>query len=170
MAKKDFGLAVVGNALVDVLARADEAFVAQQARDRGMKRGAMNLITAERANELYGLMAQATEMSGGSGANSLSAFASFGGRGAFIGKVAQDQLGEVFRHDLKSMGVVFETQPIIVGAKTGRDGIHGATMASAGAKGLSMTFQSVRWRSRSLPMRPRSGINGRPFSAACKAA
>lgn len=109
MAKKDFGLVVVGNALVDVLARADEAFVAQQARDHGMKRGAMNLISAERAKELYALMGPAEEMSGGSGANSLSGFASFGGKGAFIGKVADDEFGEIFTHDLRAQGIHFGT-------------------------------------------------------------
>lgn len=120
MAKKEWGLAVVGNALVDILADADEAFVAAQARQCGMQRGAMNLINPERARELYGLMGQGTVMSGGSGANSLSAFASFGGRGAFMGKVADDELGGIFRHDMQSQGIGFDT-PVYAGAlETGR--------------------------------------------------
>jgi sugar/nucleoside kinase (ribokinase family) len=117
-----FSLDVVamGNALVDVLANVTDEFIAGQETQHGMKPGAMTLIDEIRAVELYAQMPSGIESSGGSAGNTIAGLASFGGRGAFIGKVAQDQLGSVFRHDLESMGVVFETTPIIIGAKTGR--------------------------------------------------
>lgn len=119
MTKAPIDVVALGNALVDVLANVDDAFIQNQAQ-YGMQRGAMTLIDEARAVELYAAMPPAIEVSGGSAGNTIAGLASFGGKGAFIGKVAQDQLGEVFRHDLKSMGVLFDTQPIVVGAKTGR--------------------------------------------------
>ncbi len=110
----------VGNALVDVLVNVSDEFIAGQELKHGMKRGAMTLIDEARAVGLYAEMPGGIESSGGSAGNTIAGLASFGGRGAFIGKVAQDQLGEVFRHDLRSMNVMFETVPIVVGAKTGR--------------------------------------------------
>ncbi len=110
----------VGNALVDVLTHTDDAFIAEQEAASGMKRGTMNLIDERRAVELYGLMGQGTEVSGGSAANTLAGLASFGGKGGFIGKVADDQLGQVFTHDMRTNGTVYRTQPLILGPKTGR--------------------------------------------------
>ena len=112
-----YGLTAIGNAIVDVLAPASEDFIASQA-DKGMQRGAMNLINAARAEEIYNLMGAATEMSGGSAGNTMAAFASFGGKGAYIGKVADDQLGKVFRHDIRAMGVHFDTPPLLNDAPT----------------------------------------------------
>jgi sugar/nucleoside kinase (ribokinase family) len=106
----------IGNALVDVLAPVDEAFITKN----NLARGAMSLIDEARAVELYDVMPSAVESSGGSAGNTIAGLASFGGKGAFIGKVADDQLGSVFSHDLKSMGVVFETAPMSMSAKTGR--------------------------------------------------
>lgn len=115
--ERDFGLVVVGNALVDILSQTDDVFITQQ----GMDKGAMNLVDElGEAHKIYGEMGQGTEMSGGSGANSLSVFSSFGGQGAFIGKTASDELGEIFRHDLKTQGITYTT-PVLEGAEqTGR--------------------------------------------------
>ncbi|QQG37134.1 MAG: adenosine kinase [Micavibrio aeruginosavorus] len=113
-------LLAIGNAIVDVLAQADEAFIAHQHKVSGMIKGGMTLIDEARAVELYAQMPSGIESSGGSAGNTIAGFASFGGKGAYIGKVAQDQLGEVFRHDLKAQGVLFNTQPLAIGAPTAR--------------------------------------------------
>lgn len=120
MSKASVDVVALGNALVDVLVNVDDTFIENQIAKSGMQRGAMTLIDEARAVELYAAMPPAIEVSGGSAGNTIAGLASFGGKGAFIGKVAQDQLGEVFRHDLKNMGVMFNTQPIVVGSKTGR--------------------------------------------------
>jgi sugar/nucleoside kinase (ribokinase family) len=83
-----------------------------------MQRGAMSLISAERAEELYNLIGAATEMSGGSAGNTMACFASFGGKGAYIGKVADDQLGKVFAHDTRAIGVHFDTPALEDGKPT----------------------------------------------------
>ncbi|MBU0858818.1 MAG: adenosine kinase [Alphaproteobacteria bacterium] len=114
-----FDLTTIGNALVDVLAPATEEFIESQAV-HGMQKGGMTLIEEPRAVELYALMAPATEMSGGSAGNTIAGFASFGGKGAYIGKVAKDQLGDVFKHDMTAQGVHFDTTPLAMGAATGR--------------------------------------------------
>ena len=110
----------IGNALVDVIARTDEQFLATQDRTHGMKKGSMNLINEPRAVELYAQMGPGVEMSGGSAGNTIAHLAALGSRAAYIGKVADDQLGNVFRHDLKSMGVEYSTPPLVLDAKTGR--------------------------------------------------
>jgi sugar/nucleoside kinase (ribokinase family) len=106
----------IGNAIVDVIARADEAFLEQQA----LVKGTMALIDAERAEALYRLMGPATEASGGSAGNTMAGFASLGGNGAYIGKVRDDLLGEVFRHDLTAQGVRFATPAATAGPGTAR--------------------------------------------------
>lgn len=120
MSDKDLGVVAIGNALVDVLAHATDEFIEQQQREHGMQPGAMTLIERLRAVELYGMMGPGTEVSGGSAANTMAGFASFGGKGGFIGKVADDQLGEIFRHDLRSSGIEFDTPALIAGEPTGR--------------------------------------------------
>lgn len=97
----------VGNAIVDVLAHTSERFLT----DRGLVKGTMALIDDGAAHELYDAMGPAMEISGGSAANTAAGVASFGGRVAFVGKVADDQLGEVFSHDLRSAGVHYEVPP-----------------------------------------------------------
>lgn len=119
MTKTTYALCTIGNALVDILAPSSEAFIAEQAKN-GMARGAMNLIDAPRALSLYDAMGPATEMSGGSAGNTSACFASFGGKGAYIGKVGNDQLGEIFRHDMKSIGVSHTTPAAATGTPTGR--------------------------------------------------
>ncbi len=114
------GVVAVGNALVDVLAQASEEFLAAQKAEHGMEKGVMTLIDEKRALDLYAQMGAGIETSGGSAANTMAGFASFGGQGGFIGKVAQDDLGGIFQHDMRAQGVTFQTQSLIAGAKTGR--------------------------------------------------
>src|SRR5262245_78900 len=106
----------IGNALVDVLSHESDDFVVEQ----GLSRGAMQLIDADRAEQLYAAMGPATEVSGGSAANTTVGIASLGGTAAFVGRVNHDQLGAVFGHDLRSAGVEFTTAAAIDGAPTGR--------------------------------------------------
>jgi len=114
MAEPSFDVVGVGNAIVDVLAHADDAFLAAE----GLAKGAMTLIDAAAAKDLYGKVGPAVECSGGSAANTIAALASLGGKGAFIGKVHDDQLGEVFRHDIRALGVAFDTPPDASGPPT----------------------------------------------------
>ncbi len=120
MASTSYDLLAIGNALVDVLSPATDEFIDKEIMDNGMIKGGMSLINECRAVELYAAMGAGTETSGGSAANTMAGFASFGGSGAYIGKVAQDQLGDVFRHDMKAMGVTFATTPLVIGSPTGR--------------------------------------------------
>ncbi len=95
----------LGNAIVDVLAPADDAFLAAH----GIAKDAMNLIDEPRAETLTRLAVNPVITSGGSGANTIAGLASFGGKGAFIGKVKADELGKLYLHDLTSLGVAFDT-------------------------------------------------------------
>jgi sugar/nucleoside kinase (ribokinase family) len=106
----------VGNAIVDVLAQTDDATIERL----GMAKGAMSLIDADQAEALYRQMAPGVETSGGSAGNTAAGLASFGSRVAYIGKVADDQLGGIFRHDIRSIGAVFDTAPAIDGPPTAR--------------------------------------------------
>src|SRR6185503_18640315 len=106
----------IGNAIVDVIAPSSEEFVS----DQGLPKGGMTLIDDGRADELYDAMAPGQESSGGSAANSIAGIASFGGRAAFIGKVADDQLGKVFAHDIRAIGAHYDTTPLVGGAATAR--------------------------------------------------
>ncbi len=106
----------VGNAIVDVLAETDDAFLAAQ----GIAKGGMTLIDTARANALYAAMPAGIEASGGSAANTMAGIASLGGTCAYIGKVANDQLGEVFAHDIRAIGVDFRTAPMAGGEPTAR--------------------------------------------------
>ncbi len=116
MAAPAYDVLGIGNAIVDVLARADEAFLGKH----GLVKGAMTLIDAERAEALYAAMGPGIEISGGSAANTLAGIASLGGRAAYIGKVRDDQLGDVFRHDIRAAGVAFDSAPSRDGASTAR--------------------------------------------------
>ncbi len=110
----------IGNAIVDVLAHADDDFLVRH----GMTKGTMALIDADAADRLYADMSSAIECSGGSAANTIAGLASMGGRGAFIGKVRNDELGKVFHHDIEAIGVHFPTKAATEGAPTARCLIH----------------------------------------------
>ena len=106
----------IGNALVDVLSHAEDDFL--QTND--IVKGGMTLIDEDRAAELYGKMGAAVEISGGSGANTTAGIAGLGGKVAYLGKVKNDQLGEIFAHDIRAIGVEFETDKPSDGPATGR--------------------------------------------------
>jgi sugar/nucleoside kinase (ribokinase family) len=112
----DLDVVGIGNALVDVLSQEGEAFLAAQ----GLIKGMMQLVDEPRARELYAAMGPAVEVSGGSAANTIVGVASFGGRAHYIGKVRDDQLGEVFSHDLRAVGVGYSTPAATSGPSTGR--------------------------------------------------
>jgi sugar/nucleoside kinase (ribokinase family) len=106
----------IGNAIVDVLSHADDSFLAENR----IEKGAMTLIDTARAEELYARMGPGIEVSGGSAANTMAGIASLGGRAAYVGKVCEDQLGAVFRHDIRSAGVHYTTPAATEGAPTAR--------------------------------------------------
>jgi sugar/nucleoside kinase (ribokinase family) len=111
-----FDVLGIGNAIVDVIARADDDFLVRQ----DMRKGAMALIDEARAQAIYEAMGPAIEISGGSAANTIVGLASFGARAAFVGKVKQDVLGSVFMHDIRAAGVTFDTRPAADGPSTAR--------------------------------------------------
>jgi sugar/nucleoside kinase (ribokinase family) len=111
-----FDVVGIGNALVDVIAHAGDAFL----EEHGLVKGAMELIDTDRAVQLYRALGTAVEMSGGSAANTMCGIASLGGRAAYIGKVADDELGAVFGHDLNALGVTFRRGAPAGGVPTGR--------------------------------------------------
>jgi sugar/nucleoside kinase (ribokinase family) len=109
-----YDVAAIGNAIVDVIAPADDAFLADNALDKG----AMMLVDQARSAELYGKMAAGVEASGGSAGNTIAGVASFGGKAAYLGKVANDKLGEIFTHDMRAVGAHFEPTPLVGGPAT----------------------------------------------------
>ncbi len=106
----------IGDAIVDVIATCDDSFITE----RGLPKGGMQLLSTEQADELYAAMGPAREVSGGSAANSMAGVAALGLGAAFVGQVADDQLGEIFSHDMTSLGVRFETAKLGGGPPTGR--------------------------------------------------
>jgi fructokinase len=111
-----FDILGIGNAIVDVLAPVEEQFITKHE----MRKGSMTLIDAARAEAIYAAMPPAQETSGGCAANTCAAAAGLGARVAYLGRVAADQLGEVFRHDIAAAGVHFPTEPLVGGAPTAR--------------------------------------------------
>ncbi len=111
-----FDILGIGNAIVDVLSKTDDDFLVAE----DLHKGSMNLIDSERAEYLYSKKGPAIEASGGSAGNTIFGIASLGGNPAYFGKVAKDQLGEIFTHDMRSLGAHFETSPLIDGAPTAR--------------------------------------------------
>src|SRR5207247_6527032 len=103
----DIDVVGIGNALVDVLCHENEEFLLSH----GLVKGTMQLINEAGARRLYEAMGPGVEMSGGSAANTIVGVASFGGRAHYVGKVRNDQLGDVFAHDLRSTGVEYATPP-----------------------------------------------------------
>ena len=105
----------IGNAIVDVIARAEDDFLVKQ----GMRKGGMALIDEARAQAIYDAMGPAVEISGGSAANTIVGIASLGGRAAFVGKVKDDELGRAFAHDIRAAGVAFRHRRRSDGPSTG---------------------------------------------------
>ena len=111
-----FDILGIGNAIVDVLAPVAEQFISKH----DMRKGSMTLIDAARAEAIYAAMPPGQETSGGCAANTCAAAAGLGARVAYLGRVADDQLGAVFRHDIAAAGVHFPTAPLVGGAPTAR--------------------------------------------------
>ena len=116
MSKGEFCVAALGNAIVDVIVKVENSFLV----DNSIEKGVMTVIDADQAEALYNKLVVETEMSGGSAANTVAGLASMGGRGAFIGKVRNDELGAIFQRDIRSLGVRFDTPPATSGAGTAR--------------------------------------------------
>jgi sugar/nucleoside kinase (ribokinase family) len=109
-------IVAIGDAIVDVIATCSDEFIAE----RGLQKGSMQLLEPAEAEELYAAMGSARETSGGSAANSMAGVAALGGSAGFIGQVADDQLGAIFTHDMRALGVEFGTPPLAEGPPTGR--------------------------------------------------
>jgi sugar/nucleoside kinase (ribokinase family) len=116
MTETSYDVLTIGNAIVDVLAQADDAFLVRE----GVAKGTMRLIDAEQAERLYEEMGPGQLVSGGCAGNTAAGLASFGARTAFIGKVAADELGRFFRHDMRSAGIAFATSELTNGTPTAR--------------------------------------------------
>lgn len=116
MADAQLDIVAMGDAIVDVIASCDDEFLVRH----DLPKGSMQLLTPDHADRLYSAMGVAREMSGGSAANSMAGIAAMGGTSAFIGQVAEDQLGLIFEHDMHALGVHFDTPPIVDGPPTGR--------------------------------------------------
>ncbi len=112
----DLDVVAVGNAIVDVISPAADAFLVEH----GLVKGSMALVETDAAEALYGAMGPGSESSGGSAANTAAGVASFGGRAGFVGRVRDDQLGAVFSHDISSIGVEYPTPPAASGPPTAR--------------------------------------------------
>jgi sugar/nucleoside kinase (ribokinase family) len=106
----------IGDAIVDVIATAEDGFLEEE----GLVKGSMQVLDADGATRLYAKMRQARETSGGSAANTMAGVAAMGGRAGFVGQVADDQLGDIFAHDIRAHGVEFKTPPLKDGLPTGR--------------------------------------------------
>lgn len=113
---KAFDVVGIGNAIVDVLVQADDAFL----DDHGLRKGTMALVDESQADRLYASVGPGLETSGGSAANTLAGIAQLGGRAAFIGRVRDDQLGTIFSHDIRSVGATYTTPPVDRGPSTAR--------------------------------------------------
>jgi len=116
MADTTYNVVGIGNAIVDIIGRCNDAFLAEH----GATKGHMRLVDADTVVRLYQAMGPAIEISGGSAANTMAGIASFDGKAGFIGKVADDELGRIFAHDIKAVGVHFQTPPANGGNPTAR--------------------------------------------------
>lgn len=113
---KRFDVVGIGNAIVDVLVQAEDAFL----DNHGLRKGTMALVDQSQAERLYASVGPGLETSGGSAANTLAGIAQLGGRAAFIGRVRDDQLGQIFSHDIRSVGATYTTPPATSGPSTAR--------------------------------------------------
>ena len=117
MTEPTYDVVAIGNAIVDILAKADDDFITAN----GMTKGAMQLVfSPEEADALYAKMGPGTEVSGGSAANTIAGMAALGSRCGFIGQVADDALGKVFAHDIKAAGIAYDTASRAGSPTTGR--------------------------------------------------
>src|SRR3569833_4047316 len=115
MSSAKYDVLGIGNAIFDILVQTDDGFLARHE----MAKGSMSLIDEARAASIYRDMGPATEMSGGSAANTIVGLANLGARAAYVGKVKDDQIGKLYAHDIRAAGVAFETPPATGGPATG---------------------------------------------------
>ena len=142
-----FDVLGIGNAIVDVIARAEDDFLVRQ----NMHKGGMALIDEARAEAIYDAMGPAVEISGGSAANTIVGVAGFGARAAFVGKVKDDELGRAFAHDIRAAGVAFDTPPAADGPSTARCYVHGDARRRAHHEHLSRRRAGPASRTTSMP-------------------
>ena len=116
MAELKYDVLAIGNAIVDIIARCNDAFLAKH----GATKGGMRLVDADMVKKIYADTGPGVEISGGSAANTMVGVASFGAKAAFIGKVADDEFGKIFAHDITAAGVAFKTPMAKGGAPTAR--------------------------------------------------
>ncbi|MBA2770806.1 MAG: adenosine kinase [Sphingomonas sp.] len=116
MTSPTLDIVAIGDAIVDVIATCDDSFLVEHQ----LHKGSMQLLDTAAADALYAAMGPARETSGGSAANSMAGVAALGGSAGFIGQVADDQLGDIFAHDMLALGIRFETPPLVRGPPTGR--------------------------------------------------
>lgn len=115
MSSSGLDIVAIGDAIVDVIATCDDSFLER----RSFGKGSMRLLSPTEASELYQSIGPAREISGGSAANSMAGAAAMGLRAAFVGQVADDQLGSIFAHDMRALGVKFDTPPLAAPPPTG---------------------------------------------------
>ncbi len=106
-----FDVLCIGNAIVDIIAESTDAYI----KSHGLDKGHMRLVDPEEQARIYAGVGPAIETSGGSAGNTVVGVASFGGRGAYFGKVADDTFGKIFRHDIGAMGITFESKSVAPG-------------------------------------------------------
>ena len=169
MTTPEYDVLGIGNAIVDVIARADDDFLARH----DMHKGTMALIDEERANAIYDAMGPAVEISGGSAANTIVGLASFGARAAFCGKVKQDTLGKAFAHDIRAAGVAYQTPAAGDGPAAGRPSDSCGTAAGRrprpGTAAHRGTAGTSAWVCAGPPTARRSGRRAvRPYSPPCR--
>ncbi len=116
MSQSQFDVVAIGNAIVDIIVQCDDAFL----DTHGAEKGHMQLVDADTISKLTDAGGQGVSISGGSAANTVAGLASFGGRAAFIGKVADDAYGDIFTRDIRAAGVTFDTPPVANSAPTAR--------------------------------------------------
>ena len=116
MTKNSLDVVAIGNAIVDIIGRCDDGFLGRH----GASKGHMRLVDQATIAKIYDDMGPAVEISGGSAANTVVGVASFGGRAGFIGRIAADEFGKIFAHDIRAAGVAFETEPVVGKAPTAR--------------------------------------------------
>jgi sugar/nucleoside kinase (ribokinase family) len=116
MGSPQYDVLGIGNAIVDVIARCEDSLLAKH----GLAKGAMTLIDENRADTLCAAMGPGLECSGGSAGNTVAGLANLGGKGAYVGRVRDDQLGTIFRHDIRAQGVAFDSAPAASGPSTAR--------------------------------------------------
>ena len=149
MSEAKYDVLAIGNAIFDVLVRTDEKFLSRH----GMTKGGMALIDETRAASIYRDMGPATEMSGGSAANTIVGIANLGARAAYVGKVKDDQIGRLYTHDIRAAGVAFETKAASDGPATGCSYI---LVTDDGERTMNTYLGAAQQGSRSRPGRRRT--------------